>query len=531
MAFSDDIAKLSRSESILIKLNLDNPVAGGDWISMGNTPPNSGNSIYPCVQDIKWVPARATADGGLGYFADLVITAQDFLWNQGDESQGTFFGRMIGANPYTLNRIIRMYVGYYEIGDVYNLSNYEIREYFIKRIDGPTDKGIVKIYASDAVSRMTESEIPAATSGNLNASLTDVATGSTNIVDNTGFSALGGYATIDDEIVAYSGITGGDSITISARAQGGTVAEEHDADAPVRNIYQYSGNVVNAIRDIIINHTDIDHGTYLPDTLWNAQRDNFLASEDAEIWITEPENVGDVIDDLCKEFFINVWWDDVARAIQLQALGPSLTGSISWTQEEHLLDMSIKIKREQKKVLTQVWYYHGKINQVEDADAENLERIEISINNTTETALGEERIEKIFSKYVPSGGSGTASKVGTRLLDQYAIPIEMTVHVDVKDSEVNLGDAISIETDLIQGSDGIRLPTVMRVIEKQKKKDSIFMYKLVKTGQESGTQYRVIAPNTMNDYTAESTENQAKYAFIADNDNEMSNGDDPTLIL
>lgn len=528
MAYSDGLAALSRSETVLVYLDFGSITR---YITMGNTPSNFTSNFYGCVENINWIPNRAAADGGLGSFGEVVVTARDFPDDQSGNSQGTFFGKMLANVPYYLNRTLDIYVGFYELGDTFNLSNFDKRTYFIKRIDGPDQNGIVKFYASDVISRMKEAEIPLATNGNLNASLTDSATGSTNIVDNTGFSASGGYAIIDDEIVSYSGITGGDSITISTRGQGGTTATAHNADAPVRNIYQATGNVVDEIRTIIEDFTDIDHATYLPDTDWNTQRDSFLSSESVEIWITEPTEVSEIVDQLCKETYVNVWWDDSAQEIKLQALGPSLASITTWNDEEHILDAAITIKRDHKKVLSGVWYFYGKLNKAEGKSAENLESVYINENTVIETNLGERRIKKIYSEFVPSSGTGTATKISGRLIDQYEQPIEFTCHVDAKDSTINVGDAVQIESYLIQHTDGSTLPTIMRVIEKSKRQNNRYYYKLVKTGQETGSRYAVIGPNTLNDYTSESTYNQDNYGFISNNTPEMSNNDDPYLIL
>jgi len=69
------------------------------------------------------------------------------------------------------------------------------------------------------------------------------------------------------------------------------------------------------------------------------------------------------------------------------------------------------------------------------------------------------------------------------------------------------------------------------VIEKAQRMNDRYFYKLVKTGQETGDRYGEIGPNSLGDYTAESAANTAKYAFISNNTPEMSNADDPYLIL
>jgi len=341
---------------------------------------------------------------------------------------------------------------------------------------------------------------------------------------------------IGSEIVAYSGVTGGDSITISTRGQGGTDAEAHDATDPVRNIYQAAGNVIDEIRTLIEDFTDIDHATYIDDTAWNTERDTFLASESVELWVTEPTSVDKIIDKLANQSYLNMWWDDENQDIRVKALGPSLTSILTWTDEDNILDAKISIKRDQRQVLTGVWIYYGKLDKTGSNSAQNFDSIYINEDTGLQTALGEEKIKKLYADYLPNTGSATASKISGRLIEQNRLPIEISLYVDAKDSAVQVGDAITLVTSILQDVDGYSDPVICRVIERAEKENNRYFYKLIKTGQEATDRYKWIS-NTiagvddLGDYTTESIANQNKYAFICDTDDEMSNGDDPYLIL
>lgn len=528
MSYQDGLDKLSRQETYLVRLNLDTLLTGGSYetITLGDIPSTEG--YFPCVNNINWIPSRASEDGGLGYLGEVTIKAKDFPY--GD--QGTFFGRLIASNIYYLNRTIDIYVGFYELGDTFNISNFQKRTYFLKRIDGPDQNGNVTIQAADVLSRLKEAQVPTATAGVLASNMTATETAVfTDIGDTTGFDSGGGYALIEDEIINYSAVVDSTDIVTAARGQGGTEGAAHDAGTPVRNIYQNTGNVVDVIRDIIEDFSDIDHATYLPDTDWNTEKTNYLNSESVELWITEPTSLDEVIDKLCKDSYISLWWDDAAQEIKLKALGPTLSAITEWNDDEHILDAQVRIKRDQKKVLSAVWYFYGKINQTEGNSAENFDSVYINIDTTVETDLGEERVKKLYADSIPDTGSGTASKVTGRLLAQNKEPLEFSCYVDAKDSGIDIGDAVTINTSLIQGTDGSNAATIMRVIEKAQKPNNRYFYKLVKTGQEVGDRYAVIGPNTLGAYASESVANRNNYGFISNNTPEMGNGDDPYLIL
>lgn len=528
MTYNDGLNSLSRSETYIVKMNLDTLIVSGDYITHGEIP--SGEDFYPCVTSVDWIPSRAESEGGIGYFGEVVIKAKDFPWEQGN-GQGSFFGRMIANNPYYLNRKVDIYVGFYQKGDTFSLSNFQKRTYFLKRIDGPDEKGNVKIYASDVVSRLKEAEVPKVTEGVLNENITDTVTAvDIDITDTTGFDSGGGYAIIEDEIINYSAVVDSTDIVLSGRGYGGTVGAAHSIGDPVRNIYRASGNVVDVIRDIIEDFTDIDHASYINDTDWNSERDGPLASETVEIWITEPTPCDEVIDKLCKQSYINVWWDDAAQELKLKAIGPTLSPVATWTDDGEILDARVRLKRDQKKILTSVWLYYGKRDQTRGNEAENFDYVYVRTDTFLETSLGEAKVKKVFADTLPDTASGTASKVTSRLITQNKVPIEFSCHVDAVNSTIEVGDAITILSDLIQGTDGQPDPTIMRVIEKAQKPNNRYFYKLIKTGQEAGSRYALISDGTLGDYLTATEEERNTYGWICDTDLEMSNGDDPYII-
>lgn len=526
MTYQTDRDALTRQSLNIVELDLDTKITAGakEYLSDGTKP--DGQMFWPCVNSIKWVPTRASASGGLGYFGEVVITCTDFNWPGGN---GTYFGRLLANNEYYLNRAIKIHVGFFKRGDTFSFSNFQERRYFIKKISGPDLKGKVQIYGTDVLSQLKESQAPKATYGNLAGSLTDSATGSTDISDNTNFNASGGYAIINDEIVAYSGVTGGDSITISSRGQGGTTAAAHSAGDAVRDVYQNNGNVVNIIRDLIENYTEIDHASYIPDTDWDTERDGPLASETFDCWVKEPKSVDKIIHDLGSQAYTGVWWDDASQEIKLKAIGPTLTTNVSWNDAANILDHKASLTRDQRKIITQVWVYYNKINQANGNDADNFTDLYVYIDSDAETGLGQPNIKKVFGEYMTALAS--ASKVASRLTAQNSKPIEAVFYVDAKDSDVEVGDPVDLTTDLLQDTSGDPLPIKLRVIEKALDKNNRYKYKMVFSGIEPGSRYCVIAPNSVNDYDSASQADKDKYGWIADSsDNLGAADDDPYLI-
>jgi hypothetical protein len=526
VTYTSERDKLSRQPLYIVELDLDTKISstGKEYLSQGEQP--LGQEFWPCVQSIKWIPTRTKEDGGLGLFGDVVIKCKDFPCTTGN---GTYFGRLIANNNYYLNRAVKIWVGFYRAGDTFSFSNFVERRYFLKAIDGPDEKGNVTIKANDILSRLKESQVPEATKGNLNASLDSSTTGTLNIQDNTGFPNAAGYCIIDDEIVAYSSTSGADSIVTTARGQGGTTAASHDADAPVRYIYHYNGHPTDAVKDLIENHTDIA-SSYIPTTDWTTEKNSYMSGYTVDIWVKEPTDVDKIIHKIGQQNYFNVFWDDEAQEIKLKTLGPTLNNTASWNDDEHILDERVSIKRDQRKILSEVWVFYGKLNQSKGNDAENFENVYIKIDSNVETGLGEVSVKKIFADYLPSSQTSVASTIAARLISQNKTPLELTFYVDAKDSDLEVGQAVNVTTGLIQGIAGDPVAKNMRIIERSEELGNRYKYKLICSGIDPGDRYARIGPNTLNDYISESDANRADYGFICNNSELMSNNDDPYLI-
>lgn len=516
---------LRKTELNIVKLYLDNLLLGHDGAEFHTDGIDLGGfGALATLQNIEWVPTVAEREGGIGDRGQVVCRFKDFSMATG----GNYFRRLLALNPYYINRKLIITTGSYAEGAT-DLTGFSDRLYFIKKINGPDQDGIVSVEASDVLTLLDESQCPAESNGNLFSALNDSATGVINIGDNTGFGV--GHAIIDSEVVIISGLSGSDSIVITTRGAAGTEASEHDAGSPVRQIYASAGNVVDILYGLIELYSEIYAGDFIDSADWDYERDNFLASEDCEVWVTESKKTSEIIDALCKQFYINLWWDDESQLIRMKTIGPQLTSAATWTDEANILNTKFDIVRDQKNVITQVWVYYGKIKKTGGDGAENFKNLFITADGALESDFGAPSIRKIYASYIPDGSTGTASRLGSRLIAQNREPLEITLEVDDADSGVNVGDAILINSDLIQDSAGAAVSKLFRITEKRKIEFNRYRYGLVFTGIMTGARYGIIGPDELPDYL-DATFSDRGYGYIADGDPPlMSNGDDPYLIL
>lgn len=536
MTHATEKAKLTRRPMSIVKLELDTTISpgGSEYHCNGRSP--LGTLIYSSIADngVNITPTRLAVGSGLGFRGYVNVTMRDFSFG----SAGTYFGRLLANNPYYLDRKLKVYTGFYD-GLIFDWSNFKEHLYFIKKIDGPDAQGRVTIQAADPLTQLDEDQalIPETPDAKLASALNSSATGTINITDNAGFSASGGIAQIDDEYVAYSGVSGGASIVVTARAQYGTVAAAHDADAPVGACYSYSAvNVVDVIRDLIEDFSPLDDASYIPDADWNYQRDTYLIGDTVTGVIPAGTPIKDEIESLCLQAWTSVWWDDEAQEVKLKAIGPNITAVASLNKNEHILDTAENLQRNPSKAVTEVWVYFGRINHAADeTEPKNYSNLYVTPDADATTGHGKAKVKKIFAKNVPASGTSTVNKLSQRILAQNKQgEITYTFQLDIKDSDVLTGDEVRVTTDRLQGTDGAPVESSFMVIERDYVKPTVLQMKAVKTGFLAGSNYRLIAPNSMSGvtYATASAAQRGSYAFVADTSTEeFSNGDPAHNIL
>ncbi len=527
--YLDTAAYSNRAPVNVVKLLFDNVIAdsGSEYFSDARVP--LGQSWQPCVTSIQFSPSKIT-DAGLGYRCSCVVTFQDFPHESG---VGSYFGRLLASNQYYIDRKMEVYRGFDH--DSFSLSNCKKALYFIKKIEGPDERGQVKITAADVLTKLDgeEAQYPLPSYGILSTSITNSFTGSIDIGDNTNIG-VNSFAIIDEEIVKITAKSGANLVTIGLRGQYGTTAAAHDANKPIRVIGTATGsNVIDFIYALFLYFTGINCSTYINLTEWHAVRDTYFALDTVYGTVTEPTPVKDIVTGICKQFNIAIFWDDEAQLIKIKALGPSLSAPTLIDYKQHILNAGHTISRDQTKAISQVWVYYGKINGSKGDEAANFADIYVYQDAGIEgsTGLGKPAIEKVFCSFVPDSGTATASKIASRISGQKKKGnIEFKFRVDVQDATYTLGDGVTISSDLYQGADGLPALTACMITERIRR-DSYVEYTAIATGVEIGARYATIAANSQADYTSATSDQKSKYGFIASNSNVMSNGDDSYQIL
>lgn len=508
-----------------------------------------GVSMFPAIVDEpNFSPTKITPGEGLGWRAEVSVTLQDFPHhdrgidpyvterNYDPETRGTFFGKLLARNPYYQGRIMRVKTGY--ITSPWSWDNFETRTYTIESISGPDSNGRVTIKGQDIL-KLADNEraqAPEPNTGKVLAAIDDV-TGTLTLtptgIGNLEYAASGTYRT-GNEIGTFT--RSGDTVTLTARGLYGTVADSHDAGDLFQECLVYSTvNVVNILYGLLTDYVGISASYIDFAGEWTAEKNTYLSMHNFSNVISKPEGVKGLIEELCRDALIDMWWDEKQAKVRLKALAPPLANATvaELAEAYDLLPDSVQVKPLPEKRVSRVWVSWDRIDYTERADkAENYKQH--LVNAAAVATEGEDQYDSKSVKIILSRwiiNEAQASTLAGRLVSRYRdTPKLVKFALDAKDSSVWTGDTKDINTRLIQDFDGANLPHRVQILQVDEVAPG-HRYEYEALSLAFSGRYGFIAPNGTGDYSIESETNRNRYAFICLNTGLFSNGDEGYKII
>lgn len=493
----------------------------------------AGQPYFHCITASTLAPTIIDPGKGLGIRASIKITVADFPHHDRGvdpyvdqrtytpESQGTFFSKLVARNRHYIGRPIRVKSGYE--GDTFSESDFTTRNYVIDDIEGPDAAGRYTITAKDILKLADDDRAvaPAATTGVLQSSITAGAS-SLTVTSGTESEYSGEeYVRIGEEIIlAPSANRSANVFSNLSRGQFGTTASAHDASDQVQACLELSAtNVVDFVKTLLETYAGIP-SSYIIDADWDSERDVWYGSAELNTVITKPEGVATLINDLAKQYFFQVWWNEVDQEIIFRPIVPPAPGSTipEYDDDNHFVADTVKARRTDKKRLTRVLFYFDPLSPIETDDPENYRAAYIRISSDEESAdeYGDFRQAVIKGRFVDT--ESIAVQTAGRMLSRYrGSPIDIEFKVDAKDGDLVTGDLFDVNSHRVQGADGANEVTRFQVMSVREETRPAAGHQYRYTGLEVNYQSRYcwIGPNTLGDYDTETEENKRDYGFIA----------------
>lgn len=488
-----------------------------------------GEQVYPCITDVSLAPTKID-NRGISLRANISVSCKDFpyhdrgldpYWGDRDGYSGTFFGKLKSRNPYIVNRVMRIKTGYV---DDDRIIYSETHTYFLESIDGPDSNGRVKINAKDYLKLADDesTKAPAKNTGILAADIDENATQipirPQNVVAEYADS---GIVRIGDEVIEYtSKYAGGlEGLTRGAR---GTTAASHQLKDTVQECVEYVNQTIPyIIKDLLVNYANIDE-SYIPYSDWVAEYEKWQGMFEFSAFLSEPKGVISLVDEILQSSYSMLWWDEVALKIKWKVLQVPEPDNLplELTDDNNILQGSVKVKDLEKERLTRVSMYHNLYNVTDEPKKENFRILTLIINSDEESdnAFGEVKEREILSRWVED--IPIAKDIVEHVQRRWEnFPIEVTFRVDARE-DVKTGDLVDVysRTNLDEFGDtgGVRL----LVTEKREVEEgSHFECRGVRAGNV-GEVFCWLA-DAEPDWDSASAEEKSTYMYLSDENGEI----------
>jgi hypothetical protein len=378
-------------------------------------------------------------------------------------AQGTFWGKWLARNPFHQGAY-RCRVRDGVVGQA--LTGMRVRNYLLDRVEGPSN-GQVKVVLKDLFSRVEDVKAvaPVASKGELQADITSAATAATlNPVGIGASYPASGYAAIGDEVVSFTRV--GDALTL-VRGQLNTVAAAHSTQDLVQLVYNETAQRPHDIAYRLLT----TYAGILASEIDKADWD-LKAADITELYtgrIVEPTPVATLIAELSEQAGFTVWPDTATGMVKFAALR-SAAGTVTVTDNEWIVDGSLKTRRQDNKRASQVWMYYGQIKPTLKLDERrNYNSRLVAVDLVAEGAqeYNAPAIREVFSRWVPQFGRTSAQKSAERILNMFRTPpleASFALHAS-RAGQLGLATYFNLLTAEVQDVLGAQAPVLMAPVE------------------------------------------------------------------
>lgn len=465
-------------------------------------------------------------------FNDVIV--DDYVSGRGFDplTKSTFWRKWLARNPYHQNRSLRVREGY--VGQT--PSSMRTRNYIIEKITGVDSSGMVTIIAKDVLKLADDkrAQAPVVNSGSLSADITSGATSATlepSGIGNSEYSASG-KVRIGDEVCSFS--RSSDVLTLT-RGQNNTTATEHSEDDLVQECLEYSNERVDSvIEDLLTTYGNID-ASFIPTSDWTDEADSWLSTANLTALITEPIGVTTLIGELLEQTGAVLWWDDVNQEIKFRAVRPVGDETlVDISESENIIENSFSITREPSQRVSQIWFNYDledptkELNEISNF---NKQQISVDLDKENANQYGEQRIRKIFSRWLTDDDSALALSTASKIVLSYKDnPVYIQFAVDAKDRSLDIGNIVNITHNSLVDSQGDAQDTLFYIISRQEVESG---HKIVYKGIKFGFigRFGFVMANSANDYTSATAAELNKGCYISNNAGLMSDSTEGWKII
>lgn len=436
----------------------------------------------PTVQSVTFTAPTVDVTGGLGVRASVAVTMGDAP--SGDilidkyvttrsyiaSERGTWWGKWRSRNPYYEDLPVTVYVGYLNEDGSYSADNMQPRAYIVSGLQ--VGNGKAKIDGRDPLklAEGLKAQYPLPSSGTLEADLVPgvlTATLSPAGVGDAEYTTEG-FVRVSSEVMAFTRV--GDVLTL-VREQYNTTEQSHSAGDTVQLCKRDNDRIDRVIANWLTTAANVPTA-FIPYDAWGDEADANYPG-DIDRLITEPEDVEDLIKEVCETVPSYIYWDERTSLIQFKAVKAPPIGLPTLNERDNftgVLTYADQLRLRASRILV----YFGQINPTVDRDqTSNYTQLHIREDADAAAAAGSTAIRTVYSRWLNNFNKAGAVTLATRLGRRFAqAPRLLNFTMTSKDNHYWLGSEASIEHSELQTPDGGAGIVPAQVVSVAQKKDS-----------------------------------------------------------
>jgi hypothetical protein len=506
--------------------------------------------IFPVLQSVSTRPAelnpsfRFSDFDALGKRGELNITLSDFLHHDRGidpyfdsrtrEPQGTFWTRWLARNPYYAGFLV-------DVFDYIDGNSILEETYEIEKISN-NSSGIVTIKALDVLRKGLERQAPDLSTAvilqNVNASQTTITVSDASQFGDSGVIEIG------NELMDY---TRSGSVLTVVRASYGTEAKTHSADDVVQDCLVYAdAKVTDIIYDLLVNRGGVS-ADFIDLTTWQTDEELWMGGVRLSRVVAKPTKIKKLISEICEQTLAMIWFSQLDQKIKFRPIQPGITKT-TLNDDENIVDSGVSINRDDEKRVNVVRVSFAKINPLLSDEPQNFSRATVTIASADVLARygNELRYRDVFANWLPASQSAQAFILGSLILQESIDQLTATTFtLEYKDSDIDLGDVVVLNTRDLVDEDGAPVDQAALVVMREEvQKGLMYKYRVV-LSQYANIRFGVISPDEFDfdldaregDYDGEDStldydldflppyswpfwtaEERVKYVFLSDGD-------------
>jgi hypothetical protein len=441
------------------------------------------------------------------------------------ESQGTFWRKLWARNIYYNAREVVIKRGFLDVTE----GNYKTEKFIIDQVDLPV-KGVCKIHLKDPLKKADRVQVPQATAGKVTDNPLSAGATTVNCDDTSGYSSSGDIC-IDDETITYTGKTG-TSFTGCTRGAWGTTAAQHSQDAKIQLCYSKTSiHVTDIVDDILQNEIGFASGDVDTAGSFADEKANWIPAFNFTGIITKPTSARKVLQELCEQSFLNIWWDIDDQKIKVKSLHPDAPGNVTATlnDDENIAAPPVIDNNEDSRLSRIMVYFNKKSGTHDDDKWSSYDNAYMSFDADAEdsTEHGEKAVKVIYCRWVTS--AAIAATLAERLHRRYRDrAISVDIIVELKDGDVKTADIVQMTTKGVVKVDGSDDTRFYQIVRKQQRSAGTIALRAIDTA--FGFRYGFFAPAAHPDYD-DATDAERKYAYFGDANGYVNSGQEKGFVF